>query len=404
MSTYGINVPSPDVITYPEAHQQPRVQAALTWIDPGDVLAVIDSRIAAEADPQAHPFYTQPRSTQRHSTGVLLGHRTSSVPRLPAVSFILALLIVAQIALVSPASAQDCQYSPYWGEHGELWDPNGPLKDWSTVGYHEGDDPIPYQQRPAAMEFGPGRHTITDRIHLTQGVLRGAGMDQTTLYFPQGLDGMGYDCDWDDCHDWDWDGAVITAIGTEIGIEDLTIEFAPHSYVHHTGEGFNGIALGGMRAIGGGNGVSDSCDHCWISHVRVINADDAILIWGSQSTIEHIEIVHGHHAQINTGGWAHHNLVRHVTTTGKSRHGLGAGWCAAMNVFSHAFGEPIRIEPDHNTGCGTHDNLFTNLLGPSGKISRIVGDNLVWNFKTVTTCPLDLYEAQYERRYGGTPP
>jgi hypothetical protein len=24
-------------------------------IDPGDVLAVIDSRIAAEADPQAHP-------------------------------------------------------------------------------------------------------------------------------------------------------------------------------------------------------------------------------------------------------------------------------------------------------------------------------------------------------------
>jgi hypothetical protein len=57
MSSYGINVPSPAEINYHEAAQQQRVQAALQRIDPGDVLAVIDGRIAAESDPKAHPLY-----------------------------------------------------------------------------------------------------------------------------------------------------------------------------------------------------------------------------------------------------------------------------------------------------------------------------------------------------------
>jgi hypothetical protein len=39
MSSLGLNVPSPD------EH------------NPGDVLAIIDSRIAAEADAKAHPLY-----------------------------------------------------------------------------------------------------------------------------------------------------------------------------------------------------------------------------------------------------------------------------------------------------------------------------------------------------------
>ena len=57
MSTYGIHVPSPDEINYHEARQVQRVQAAKNRIDPGDVLAIIDARIAAEPDPKAHPLY-----------------------------------------------------------------------------------------------------------------------------------------------------------------------------------------------------------------------------------------------------------------------------------------------------------------------------------------------------------
>jgi hypothetical protein len=57
MSIYGIDVPSPDEIDYHADRQQQRVAAALKQLDPGDVLAIIDSRIANEPDPAQHPLY-----------------------------------------------------------------------------------------------------------------------------------------------------------------------------------------------------------------------------------------------------------------------------------------------------------------------------------------------------------
>jgi hypothetical protein len=57
MSTYGINVPAPDDIDYHAARQQQRLQAALKALDVGEVLSLIDSHIAAEPDPQAHPCF-----------------------------------------------------------------------------------------------------------------------------------------------------------------------------------------------------------------------------------------------------------------------------------------------------------------------------------------------------------
>jgi|SRR5882724_37465 len=57
MSIYGINVPSPDEINYHEAQQAQRVEAAKKRLDPSDILSLIDDRIAAEADPSAHPLY-----------------------------------------------------------------------------------------------------------------------------------------------------------------------------------------------------------------------------------------------------------------------------------------------------------------------------------------------------------
>lgn len=57
MSTYALNVPSPDDIDYHSEIQERRVQRALKSLDPGDVLAIIDSRIASEPDPKGHPLY-----------------------------------------------------------------------------------------------------------------------------------------------------------------------------------------------------------------------------------------------------------------------------------------------------------------------------------------------------------
>jgi hypothetical protein len=52
------DTPEPSQIDYHADVQAQRVQAALQRIDPGDVLAVLDGRIAAESDPKAHPLYT----------------------------------------------------------------------------------------------------------------------------------------------------------------------------------------------------------------------------------------------------------------------------------------------------------------------------------------------------------
>jgi hypothetical protein len=57
MSSLGLHVPSPDELNYHEAQQAQRVQRALQQLDPGDVLSVIDARIAAQPDPTQHPFY-----------------------------------------------------------------------------------------------------------------------------------------------------------------------------------------------------------------------------------------------------------------------------------------------------------------------------------------------------------
>jgi hypothetical protein len=52
-----MEMPQPDEINYHEDLQRQRVARAKALIDPGDVLAVIDARIAAEPDPKAHFLY-----------------------------------------------------------------------------------------------------------------------------------------------------------------------------------------------------------------------------------------------------------------------------------------------------------------------------------------------------------
>ena len=49
--------PEPSQIDYHADVQAQRVARAIQWIDPGDVLSVIDSRIATEPDPTKHPLY-----------------------------------------------------------------------------------------------------------------------------------------------------------------------------------------------------------------------------------------------------------------------------------------------------------------------------------------------------------
>jgi hypothetical protein len=56
-SSYGINVPEPSQIDYHADLHARRAARAMQRIDPGDVLAVINGRIAQETDPAKHPLY-----------------------------------------------------------------------------------------------------------------------------------------------------------------------------------------------------------------------------------------------------------------------------------------------------------------------------------------------------------
>ena len=50
--------------------------------------------------------------------------------------------------LLFPIAESKPAVSPMWGVHGELFSPQGKLRDWSRAGYGAGDRPIP---RPASF-------------------------------------------------------------------------------------------------------------------------------------------------------------------------------------------------------------------------------------------------------------
>ena len=93
-----------------------------------------------------------------------------------------------------------------------------PAYDFSYVGYRGGSVAVPYRQRTATRSYGPGRFTINSLIQLgSNEVLRGAGRDQTVLYFPNGLRAFGEPCGNEGVDCFDWKNGVIRAEGSEVG-------------------------------------------------------------------------------------------------------------------------------------------------------------------------------------------
>jgi len=135
--------------------------------------------------------------------------------------------------------------SELWGEAGERWSPSGRLPDFSFAGYGQGERAIPeppvsldvtdfgavgdgvaddtqaFLDALAAVESGAvfvpaGRYRITKVLRLEKSgvVLRGAGRDQTVLYFPEPLfeiEGVGPQQSPHGPYGWSWSGGVIWA-------------------------------------------------------------------------------------------------------------------------------------------------------------------------------------------------
>ncbi len=123
--------------------------------------------------------------------------------------------VCAAVALSMRGAAP--HVSALWGERGEKWRPDSRLPDFSWAGYHSGVDPLPGVPETGALnvrDFGtvgdgehddsaaflkaldtvkqgvvlvpPGRYRITQILEIKKSgvVMRGAGPDRTTLYFP----------------------------------------------------------------------------------------------------------------------------------------------------------------------------------------------------------------------------
>src|SRR6266850_5476695 len=135
--------------------------------------------------------------------------------------------IFAVMFFVLPQRAQStrkgtqrtCNYSALWGVAGEKWRPEGRLPDFSYAGYHAGEAKIPtppakwdlkrdfhaagdgrtddsqallnaIQSIKSGVLFIPkGTYVISKRIDISKGnlILRGAGPNQTILFFPNSL-------------------------------------------------------------------------------------------------------------------------------------------------------------------------------------------------------------------------
>jgi hypothetical protein len=125
------------------------------------------------------------------------------------------------VFLTAPALPAAPAYSQLWGEAGEKWSAAGRLPDFSRAGYHQSERPIPELPRATNVrDFGavgdgttddtralqaaldatpagavylpPGRYLVSDFIRITRSgvVLRGAGPEQSILWFPRGLEAI----------------------------------------------------------------------------------------------------------------------------------------------------------------------------------------------------------------------
>jgi hypothetical protein len=229
--------------------------------------------------------------------------------------------------------------------------------DFTNPGYKNGQS-LPDESGTKGVTFGPGRHVITEQILLSSGeVLSGAGSDQTTLYFPDGLIEMGHICrSLKDC--WSWENGMIVASGTEIGVQNLTIEFPAHSFSHYKQElgaqpGYNGI-------------VFESCENCWAKDVHVINSDVGFIArWSNNVTIEDTSVTannNGSHLHYSISTYSNDILVNIFSTYGDSHHGITAQWGVEQGVFSNGtLIGPTRIEPEHNGPVST--TLYSDTHG-----------------------------------------
>ena len=158
-------------------------------------------------------------------------------------------LLTAFCLLWVAANPVSGQHSQLWGERGAKWTPQSRLPDFSFAGYQRGEKPLPTVPRgvsvkdfgakgdgetddtaaflkalaevkSGAIEVPPGRYRITGLLEITRPhvVLRGAGPEQTVLFFPKPLNDIkpnwGATTTGQKTSNYSWSGGFVTVRGS----------------------------------------------------------------------------------------------------------------------------------------------------------------------------------------------
>lgn len=273
------------------------------------------------------------------------------------------------------------------------------LSDWRGAGYRGGLTP---PDRPATITFPAGVTVLTTPMRLQSGdVLRGAGRDQTILRCPSLFSALGQGTSFaggkTDAPGYSTGGGWIRAEGglSEIGIEDLTIEFPAHTAAPHFYEqGYNATFFGSL---------TDS----WVRRVRIVNADSVLLCYRCANlTFEDVELRHPSTTKNSEGHVGHYGimlgrdctkvLVSRLSVTSTLRHDTDVANGAHHNVVERSTFADYACSQH---GGNPHHNLFTEInagLGSrfwfSGGAAAAMPHNgpgqVFWNVRKTDGSPL----------------
>ncbi len=286
----------------------------------------------------------------------------------------------------------DAASSQLWGVAGEKWDPDGPLRDFTSAGYRGGNEPIPHWPigvyvtdfgavgdgetddtqsfiealnacpQGSAIYVPQGRYVITEQLNFNRDsvVLRGEDMYETVLYFPYGLKEIDSTIDISRLP-YQHGLLDVNGMGSETSshrsMENFTIEFREEQNLGHWSNlGTNAIDL---------SGVSD----CWVRNIRILNANNGITLYAKNVTILDIvfdnfdgrvgdqsEGYAGHQGiKINT----EYNLVHNVVfQADEYEHNISFNNSGRYNVLSRISSPDMQLD-DHGGSSGY--NLFTEI-------------------------------------------
>lgn len=331
------------------------------------------------------------------------------IPRLSHIVMLAAIFVISACSFKgkkqTTQSSSTKKYSALWGKKGELWNKSR-IPDFTKAGYMEGK-PLPHYTRSAnvkqygakgdgvtddtkafrlaiaacktqgAVYIPAGRYLLSDTLLIKKSgiCLQGEAMGNTILLFSKGLEELypNYNVKWKNQTQWSWSWGMICFADVEgSGIQDLAIEFPDRKYEGHNfhERGYNAV------------GFSGTTTNCWLSAVKIMNADLGVWV---EETASHITItdwslhfngvratqaIAGHHGVNIYGGY---NLLQNFEINGSFVHDLSVESAKSVyNVFRNGRGLNLCI--DHHNHDQSH-NLFTNLHAGKGTRLYASGGN-----------------------------